>query len=116
ADAARSILDGHIVLDRALTSKGHYPPINVMNSLSRVMPMVTDQDHVRAAADLRELIAAHAEVEDLVAVGAYKPGSRPISDRAITKWPTINGLLRQDKGAGADLTEAVTRLKEIVNG
>lgn len=115
ADAARSILDGHIVLDRKLTSRGHYPPINVQTSLSRVMPMVTDQTHVRAASSLRELIAAYEDVADLVSIGAYKPGSQPQSDRAIDKWPFINALLRQDRADSTPLETSIQRLKEIVN-
>lgn len=115
ADAARGILDGHIVLDRKLTSKGHYPPINVMTSLSRVMPMVTSQEHVRNAASLRELISAYAEVEDLVSVGAYKPGTRPLSDRAIDRWDRINGLLRQDKSASCKLDDSVDVLTRIIH-
>ena len=75
------------MLDRKLTSRGHYPPINVLNSLSRVMPMVTSKEHIQQANSFRELIAAYDDVEDLVSVGAYKPGSQPISDMAIAKWP-----------------------------
>lgn len=116
ADAARSILDGHIMLNRKLTSKGHYPPISVMNSLSRVMPMVTHNDHVRWANKLRELIAAYYEVEDLVSVGAYKPGSQPMSDKAITAWPSINALLRQGKEEGSDYQMTLERLRMIVDG
>lgn len=115
ADAARSILDGHIVLDRKLTSKGHYPPINIMTSLSRVMPMVTSETHVRDAASLRELIAAYTDVEDLVSVGAYKPGSRPLSDKAIAAWDRVNALLRQDKAQTCPLEESVQNLQQIVN-
>lgn len=116
ADAARSILDGHIMLDRKLTSKGHYPPISVLNSLSRVMPMVTANEHVQWANKLRELIAAYYEVEDMVSVGAYKPGSQPLSDKAISAWPTINALLRQDKAEGSAYEATLARLKAIVDG
>lgn len=116
ADAARSILDGHIVLSRKLTSRGHYPPIDVMESLSRVMPMVTDTDHVRQANALREMIAAYRDIEDLVSVGAYKPGSQPESDRAIAAWPKINEFLRQDKADGSDQETTRRILEEIVNG
>jgi flagellum-specific ATP synthase len=116
ADASRSILDGHIVLDRKLTSRGHYPPINAMNSLSRVMPMVTSKEHVKAASDLRELIASYYEVEDLVSVGAYKSGSQPMSDKAIQKWPSINRFLRQDKAEGTPFEETQTALKGLVDG
>jgi flagellum-specific ATP synthase len=116
ADAARSILDGHIVLDRRLTSKGHYPPISIPQSLSRVMPMVTEPAHVSAARSLRELMAAYEEVEDLVSVGAYREGSRPIADRAIGRWDEINAFLRQDRAEATPYEQAVGRLQEIVNG
>lgn len=115
ADAARSILDGHIVLDRKLTSRGHYPPINVLNSLSRVMPMVTDQSHVADANALRHLVAAYADVEDLVSVGAYKPGSQPVSDKAIQRWPQINSFLRQDKDEASDFHVTRSQLMEIAH-
>lgn len=115
ADAARSILDGHVVLDRKLTSKGHYPPISILNSLSRVMPMVTSEDHVRNANALRELIAAYHDIEDLVSVGAYKPGSKPVADRAVDRWDRINALLRQRKDEPADFDEACQALAQLVN-
>lgn len=115
ADAARSILDGHIVLDRKLTSRGHYPPINIQHSLSRVMPMVTDPEHVKAANGLRELISAYEDVSDLVSIGAYKPGTRPLSDRAIDRWPQINALLRQDKSSPANYQETIQVLRNIVS-
>lgn len=113
SDAARSILDGHVVLSRRLTSKGHYPPIDVQQSLSRVMPMVTNPEHVTAASRLRELIAAYEDVEDLVSIGAYKPGSKPLSDEAIEKWPKINTFLRQDKSSSVGYESAVQELMEL---
>ncbi len=115
ADAARSILDGHIVLSRKLTSRGHYPPIDILQSLSRVMPMVTDQEHVSEAAKLRELIAAYSDVEDLVSIGAYKEGSKPLSDEAYRKWDSINLLLRQNKSDSSDYNQTLAALKEIIN-
>lgn len=116
ADAVRSILDGHIVLDRKLTSKGHYPPINAMTSLSRVVPMVTDRAHINAANDLRELMAAYEDVEDLISVGAYKPGSKPKADRAVERWDRINAFLRQGRDEHSDWSTTLATLKEIVNG
>jgi FliI/YscN family ATPase len=115
ADAARSILDGHIVLSRKLTSKGHYPPIDILNSLSRTMPMVTNESHVRGASRLRELIAAYADIEDLVSVGAYKPGTKPIADEAIDKWDRINALLRQAKSESTQLSDTQTVLEHMTN-
>lgn len=114
ADAARSILDGHVVLNRKLTSRGHYPPIDIMQSLSRVMPMVTDAEHVTGAARLRELLAAYADVEDLVSIGAYKEGTKPVSDEALRKWPEINQFLRQDKAVGAEFISTRETLKELI--
>lgn len=113
ADAARSILDGHIVLSRKLTSKGHYPPIDVMQSLSRVAPMVTSPEQQAAARDIRELMASYTDIEDLVSIGAYKPGTKPSADRAIEKWDGINGFLRQDKTQATDFVTTVARLREI---
>lgn len=116
ADATRAILDGHIVLSRRLTSSGHYPPIDVQNSLSRVMPMVVSADHVQRANQLRELMGAYRDVEDLVSIGAYKPGAKPLADRAIEKWPAINEYLRQDKAVGSPAAEAEEQLTRILNG
>jgi FliI/YscN family ATPase len=116
ADASRAILDGHIVLDRKLTSRGHYPPISILNSLSRVMPMVTNPEHVQHANAFRELVAAYNDVEDLVSVGAYKPGSQPVSDAAIAKWPLINLLLRQAKDDKSLYEPTLEALAEVVNG
>lgn len=115
ADACRSILDGHIVLSRKLTSRGHYPPIDTLQSLSRVMPMVTSEEHVGRANELRELIAAYDDVEDLVSVGAYKPGSQPKSDRAIDRWDAINAFLRQGRADSTPIDETRQALARLTN-
>ncbi len=115
ADHCRAILDGHIVLSRKLAGAGHYPPIDIPQSLSRVMPMVASETHVEAARALRELIAAYADVEDFVSLGAYKPGSRPLADRAIALWDKINAFLRQDKVEGAEFEESVSALETLAN-
>lgn len=115
ADATRSILDGHIVLSRRLTSQGHYPPIDVEHSLSRVMPMVVQNDQVRNANRMRELMAAHSDVADLIAIGAYQDGSRPDADEAIRKIDDIRKFLRQDRGEKATFSSAVTELDRIVH-
>lgn len=114
ADAARSILDGHVVLNRKLTSKGHYPPIDVMQSLSRVAPMVTDGSQQAMARDIRELMAAYSDVEDLVSIGAYKPGTKPMADRALEKWDAINGFLRQAKEQATGFSQTVQMMRGIV--
>jgi flagellum-specific ATP synthase len=97
ADATRGILDGHLVLSRALTSRGHYPPIDILQSLSRTMPFVVSPEQMLKANEFRELMAAYNDIEDLVSIGAYKRGSKQISDRAIDSQEAINLFLRQDK-------------------
>ncbi len=115
ADAARSILDGHIVLDRKLTSKGHYPPIDVQQSLSRVAPMVTHPDQQAAVRELRELMAAHADIEDLVSIGAYKPGTKPVADKAHERWELINTFLRQKKDEATTFGDSAQMLSALVS-
>ena len=82
-DAVRSLLDGHVVLSRALAAEGWYPPIEVLDSISRLMPAVTAPEHREQAALLRKLMAVYARSEDLVRIGAYKPGADPDLDRAL---------------------------------
>ncbi|NUL81819.1 MAG: FliI/YscN family ATPase [Armatimonadetes bacterium] len=94
-DAVRAILDGHIVLDRRLTSRGHYPPIDCLQSLSRVMDHVVSPDHLALARKMRSLMAAYKETEDLIQIGAYKAGSNPLVDEAIAKRERIDRFLQQ---------------------
>jgi FliI/YscN family ATPase len=96
ADAVRSILDGHIVLSRDLASRYHYPPIDVLQSVSRTMPDVTDVAHRQRAAQVREWMSAIRDTEDLVSVGAYVPGSNPKIDAARAKADAIRAFLCQD--------------------
>jgi flagellum-specific ATP synthase len=116
ADASRSILDGHIVLNRRLTGRGHYPPIDILQSLSRTMPMVVSGEQVSMARQVRELVAAYDDVEDLVSIGAYKPGTKPIADRAIAKWDAINKFLRQEKSDGTSYEDMLSSLEVVTSG
>ncbi|MCA2213712.1 FliI/YscN family ATPase [Jidongwangia harbinensis] len=95
ADAARSILDGHIVLDRKLATAGHFPSIQALDSISRVANKITTPQQKADAAELRRLMAAHREVRELVEIGAYVPGTNPDADRATAIWPQITAFLRQ---------------------
>jgi FliI/YscN family ATPase len=113
ADASRSILDGHIVLSRKLTERGHYPPIDVLASLSRVMPMVVDGQSVRKANQIREWLAAYDDIEDLVSIGAYRQGAKPIADRAIEKHDAMDAFLRQAKQEGSDWDETHEALRGL---
>jgi flagellum-specific ATP synthase len=114
ADACRAILDGHIVLSRDLAGKGHYPPIDITNSLSRVMPMVVSPEQLEWARRVRELIGAYADVEDLVSIGAYKEGAKPLADQAISKWSAINKYLQQNRAQRAPIDQTLQSLKELV--
>ncbi|MFC1669054.1 flagellar protein export ATPase FliI [Spirochaetota bacterium] len=95
SDAARSILDGHIVLERSIAYKGHYPAIDVLASISRCMKDVVSKEHQDAANMMRELIASYREAEDLINLGAYAKGSNPVVDRAMDMMDEINAFLRQ---------------------
>ena len=95
ADHARSILDGHIVLERRLAHKGHYPAVDVLQSISRCMKDVVTPEHAAAANRFRELLAAYTEHEDEISLGAYAKGSVPAVDRALEMMGTMNAFLRQ---------------------
>jgi flagellum-specific ATP synthase len=94
-DAVRSFLDGHIVLSRAMASAGHYPPVEVLDSLSRLMPAVTSREHMEKAAQVRRLLSTYAKNEDLVRIGAYKSGHDAELDQAMQAMPEIRQLLSQ---------------------
>jgi FliI/YscN family ATPase len=115
ADAARSILDGHLVLSRSLALRGHYPAIDTLGSVSRLMSDVATADHRRAAAALAGLLAVHREAEDLVNVGAYVKGANPEIDRAIAARPSILRFLRQDVDERAEFDDSIRRLLELAS-
>jgi flagellum-specific ATP synthase len=109
-DAARSVLDGHIVLSRRLASHNHYPAVDVLESVSRVMPDVAAPGQMEAAARVREWLAAWRESEDLIQLGAYVRGTNPVADAAIDRMPEIRRFLRQASGEGTPLERTVERL------
>ena len=96
-DAVRALFDGHVMLDRKLNAQGHYPPIAVIDSLSRLMPAVCSAEHLRKAQTVRQLLAVYSAAEDLIRVGAYQRGVDPILDRAMAALPAIHSFLRQKK-------------------
>ncbi|HET6210748.1 MAG TPA: EscN/YscN/HrcN family type III secretion system ATPase, partial [Jatrophihabitans sp.] len=96
ADTARSILDGHIVLDRRLATAGHFPSIDVLESVSRVTGSVTTPEQQQLARRARQLLAARRDVKELVEIGAYVAGSNPRADRALALWPALEAFLQQD--------------------
>ena len=98
ADAVRATVDGHVVLDRRLAEKGHFPAVNVLASVSRLFSDVAQASHQAAARKVRGILSTHAEVVDLVRVGAYVKGASPEVDQALQLMPAVNTLLRQDVG------------------
>jgi flagellum-specific ATP synthase len=114
ADAVRSILDGHIVLSRALAARNQYPCIDVLTSASRVMRDITTPAHQELAGRVREILATHREAEDLINIGAYAAGSNPRIDRAIAKIDAVNGFLRQSMTEAIDLENTLAQLQALV--
>lgn len=112
-DTARSILDGHIVLDRKLGHKNHYPAIDVLQSISRCMSQIVDRDHKKLAGKLKSVLATYNEAEDLINIGAYKSGSNPAIDMAIQKIDAVNGFLCQDVDEKFDYGQTCELLKQL---
>jgi len=113
ADAARGILDGHIVLSRELAESGHYPAIDVEKSISRVMTNVVGREHQEAARRMRQMLARLSKARDLIALGAYQPGNDPDLDIAVKSQPGLRALLQQDTWTRASLDEAVRDLQVV---
>jgi len=109
-DAARALLDGHVMLDRKLATQNHYPPISILDSISRIMPAVVSTAHLTTAGEIRRLAAAYKASEELVRIGAYQKGSDPELDRAIALMPSLREFLRQSTSEVAGLKDAVDRL------
>lgn len=113
ADTVRGILDGHIVLDRALANKGQFPAINVLKSVSRVMNGIITEDHKQAAERIRELLSTYTESEDLINIGAYKRGSSRIIDEAIQYYPKITSFLKQGTHEQVSKEESIQSLIQL---
>ena len=113
ADAARSLLDGHIVLSRKLAETNHYPAVDILQSVSRLMPAVTSREHQQAARRLRAILSTHRSAEDLINIGAYAAGSNPRIDRAIELIAAVNAFLVQPVGQGTPFAESLRRITEI---
>ncbi len=113
-DAVRSIVDGHIVLSRALAQRGHFPAVDILQSASRVMRAVTTAEHGRLAQKLRETLAVYKDAEDLINIGAYKPGSNPKIDRAIKSIDALNDFLKQKVEEKTELRAGIGMLTSIL--
>jgi len=115
ADQSRSILDGHIVLSREMTDFGIYPPINILNSASRVMTDVSDKEHLESAMKFKKMYSLLKENEVLIRIGAYTKGSDPELDEAMDKKEALNNFLKQDPNIYEDFSQTLDKLKELVN-
>jgi flagellum-specific ATP synthase len=112
-DAVRSLLDGHIVLSRGLAAEGWYPPIDLLDSISRLMPAITEQDHREQAALFRRMMAAYARSEDLVRIGAYKPGADPDLDRALRARAMMRNFMMQTPTERVPYAECLRQLSAM---
>lgn len=112
-DTARSILDGHIMLDRKLGHKNHYPAIDVLQSISRVMSAIATKEHKQLASRLKTVMATYNEAEDLINIGAYKSGSNPDIDYAVRKIKEVNSFLCQGTDEKFDFEEELELLKNV---
>ncbi|PCH97347.1 MAG: flagellum-specific ATP synthase FliI [Gammaproteobacteria bacterium] len=114
ADAARAILDGHIVLSRELADAGHYPAVDIERSISRVMPMVTSNEHQNLARQLKQIYALYQQNKDLISIGAYTKGNDPRIDQAINVQPVINFFLQQQIQEIIPFEQSIQQLQEII--
>ena len=114
ADAARGILDGHVILDRRIAETGRYPPIDVLRSLSRAAAGCLSAKEIGLVRRARQILAVWTESVDLVRLGAYRDGTDPAVDEALVLAPRINGFLNQDRYARVGLHEAFAQLDDIM--
>lgn len=114
ADAARAILDGHVVLSRRLATSGHFPSIDVLESVSRVAPRIMTAEQIGQANELRRLMAAYRDAKDLIEIGAYVKGTNPVVDRAVQLKAAIDHFLRQDAATVAPISQSLTALAMLV--
>jgi flagellum-specific ATP synthase len=116
ADAVRGILDGHIVMERAIAERGRFPAINVLKSISRTMPACQTLPERAVVKGARQVMAAWANMEELIRIGAYRAGADPVIDRAIALNPAIEAFLSQDKDETSSLEASFDRLEQILDG
>lgn len=116
ADSARAILDGHIVLSRALSESGHYPAIDVESSISRVMTSVVSDAQLQSAQQFKKLVSVYQRNRDLISVGAYSPGHDPLLDKAVQMYPQLEAFLQQSHTDGASKDASVQALQQVIGG
>ncbi|HTV16379.1 MAG TPA: FliI/YscN family ATPase [Acidobacteriaceae bacterium] len=112
-DTVRSLLDGHVVLDRNLAMRSHYPPISILDSLSRLMSSLASEDHLAKSKALRLLMASYARSEDLIRIGAYQKNTDPVLDQAIASLPALNAFLQQKPQELSEYRDAVEKMMSL---
>jgi len=112
----RGILDGHIVMERAIAERGRYPAINVLKSVSRTMPKAADQAYLPALTRARQVMATYTDMEELIRLGAYRAGTSPEVDEAIRLHKPLEDFLAQGKEEATSLADGYRRLDEILTG
>jgi flagellum-specific ATP synthase len=115
SDAARAILDGHIVLSRSVAESGRYPAIDVEASVSRVVGEITDPAWRAQISQVRQLMSAYSSHKDLISIGAYQRGSDPRVDEALKRWPALMRFLNQDVADAADVASSRAALSQLIN-
>ena len=116
SDTVRGILDGHIVLSRSIANSNHYPPVDVLGSVSRLMPDIVTPEHLEAFGVIKNLIAVYREAEDLINIGAYKQGANPEIDRSVALHPAIQEFLRQSQKDSFSFEETLEMLQLMAAG
>ncbi len=114
ADAVRSILDGHIVLSRNIAAQNHYPAIDILASVSRIMLEIVENEHYSAAQKIKSIMAVYREAEDLINIGAYATGSNPNIDQAVSKIQDVKSFLQQAVYEQIDMQETITKMMSLV--
>ena len=115
SDTVRGILDGHVVLSRAIANSNHYPPIDILGSVSRVMPDIVSREHLDEFGTIKNMLAIYREAEDLINIGAYREGANPEIDRSVKLHMPIRDFLKQDMLEHYNLDETLAMMKEIVD-
>ncbi|MDR7856271.1 flagellar protein export ATPase FliI [Tissierella sp.] len=114
-DTARGILDGHIVLSRKIANSNHYPAIDILASISRVMPSITSKEHMKLASSIKDIMAVYHEAEDLINIGAYKKGANKKIDIAIDSIDDINNFLKQETNTAPTFEDTLKMMENIIS-
>ena len=114
ADSARAILDGHVVLNRQLAEAGHYPAIDISQSISRTMPQVASKEQLRQAMRFKQLYSRYQEVRELIPLGGYQPGNDPEMDKAVQAHPNLVAFLQQEMDEQADWDTVTGQLSQLM--